>query len=175
LKAESLLLKLRTIAFIYHPREDRILAAVNASDPEPWSCWLTRRLALALLAKSTEFVDKSSTLAPRVSSESLDQLRSFEREAALAQTAASLSPTPTGLVAQHAPGAKLLETVTLNQRGENFEIEMRTDGVTGAKAAVNRAELQRILDMLRDTALKAGWVSGENKIPPNPAPPPRPH
>ena len=38
------------------------MAAINAADPDAaWSCWITRRLALALLAKPREFLTSTST------------------------------------------------------------------------------------------------------------------
>ena len=40
---------LKNLTFVYVPREDRVLAAINAGQQEAWSCWLTRRLALAVL------------------------------------------------------------------------------------------------------------------------------
>ena len=45
---------LKTITFVYAPQEDRIAAAINAGGPDAWSCWLTRRLALAVLERATE-------------------------------------------------------------------------------------------------------------------------
>ena len=56
---------LRSITFVYVPREDRILAAINAGRDDAWSCWLTRRLALAVLERTTDFVASSSDLAQR--------------------------------------------------------------------------------------------------------------
>jgi hypothetical protein len=38
----------KTVTFLYAPQEDRIAAAINAGAPDAWSCWLTRRLALAV-------------------------------------------------------------------------------------------------------------------------------
>ena len=54
---------LTTLTFVYVPREDRILAAINAGHAEAWSCWLTRRLALAVLERTTEYLATRSDLA----------------------------------------------------------------------------------------------------------------
>jgi hypothetical protein len=153
------LLTLKTITFVYDRVEDRILAAVNANMPERWSCWLTRRMALAWLAKSSEFMAKTSSLAKRTSSGSLGELASFEREAALAQTASSLSPTPPNLLDTSRTSAELLHTVTFDQHGDTFRMKMRGEAELGAAATLNRSELQRITQMLQETATKASWIA----------------
>jgi len=56
---------LKTITFVYAPQEDRIAAAINAGGPDAWSCWLTRRLALAVLERATEYLANTSDLAQR--------------------------------------------------------------------------------------------------------------
>jgi hypothetical protein len=152
------LLTLKTIAFVYDLREDRILAAVNAGTSERWSCWVTRRMAMAWLAKVSEFVAKTSTLAPRTSAASLKDLALFEHDAALAQTASSLSPTPPNVLATNGATAKLLHTVTFDQRGDNFRMILKGEIDFGAMATLNRSELQRITQMLQDTAAKANWL-----------------
>ena len=152
------LLTLKTIAFVYDAREDRILAAINADAPERWSCWVTRRMTLAWLAKGSEFVAKTSSFAQRTSSESLKELASFEHEAALAQTASSITPTPPNVLDTNRTTAKLLHTVTLDQRGDAFRIEMKGEADLGAVANLKRAELQRITQMLREAATKASWI-----------------
>jgi hypothetical protein len=152
------LLTLKTIAFVYDAREDRILAAVNASAAESWSCWVTRRMARAWFIKSDEFIAKTSSLAKRTNSECLGELASFEHEAALTQTAASLSPTPPNVLATNRVAAKLLHSVTFDRRGNSFRMEMRGEADSGAAGMLGRSELQRITEMLRETATKAGWV-----------------
>jgi hypothetical protein len=115
-------------------------------------------MSLAVLAKSTEFVAKTSSLVQRATSESREQLVSFEREAAMMQTAGSLSRTPKDVLRTNAPKATLLRTVTLNQRGGTFQIDMKGDAGPGAVAMISRAELQRIMQMLHKEAVKASWI-----------------
>ena len=52
-------------SFFYGSREDRILAAVNIGQPEAWSCWITRRLALAMTEGAAKFLASTSPLAKR--------------------------------------------------------------------------------------------------------------
>src|ERR1700694_4153170 len=51
---------LKSVNFSYVAEEDRVLAAINPGDPEAWSCWLTRRLVLALLERAAEFLASTS-------------------------------------------------------------------------------------------------------------------
>lgn len=152
------MLTLKTITFVYDAREDRILAAVNASTPERWSCWVTRRMTLAWLAKSSEFMAKTSEFAQRTISASRTELASFEREAALAKTASSLSPTPPNVFATNRTTAKLLQSVTIDQRGDSCRVQMKGEADLGAAGTLSRSELQRITQMLQDTATKANWI-----------------
>jgi hypothetical protein len=55
---------LKTVTFLYVPQEDRIAGAINAGHPDAWSCWLTRRLALAVLERATGYIARSQTGAP---------------------------------------------------------------------------------------------------------------
>ena len=155
------MLTLKTITFIYDIREDRILAAVNAKSPDSWSCWLTRRMALAVLAKSDEFVSKTSKLLQNATADTREQLMSFEREAALAKTAGSLTRTPKDVIAGKPRSAELLHGVTLNQRGKTYQIELRGEAGGAAIATVQRDELQTIMQMLLHAAVNGGWVSAQ--------------
>jgi hypothetical protein len=56
---------LKTVTFLYVPPEDRIAGAINAGHPDAWSCWLTRRLALAVLERATDYIANTSNLAQR--------------------------------------------------------------------------------------------------------------
>ena len=74
---------LKTITFVYAPQEDRIAAAINAGHPEAWSCWLTRRLALALPERAAEYLAGTSTLAQRTPAELRRETIAVERESAI--------------------------------------------------------------------------------------------
>lgn len=151
---------LKTITFVYDSREDRIRGAINGSGPEAWSCWVTRRLSLAWLAKAGEFLASTSPLAQRAPAEHRSDLASFEREAAMAQTAQAMSPTPPEIIAAPPPvEAELLEKVTWTQRGERFHFELVGNRGGGAAGMLSRAELQRIMQMLQEVAGKAGWTA----------------
>lgn len=156
---------LKTVTFVYGPREDRILAAINAGNSEAWSCWLTRRLALVLLERAAGLLASTSALAQRAPAEARGELVAFEREAAIANTAKSMSRTPPDVLKTSGPAAELVDRLTISSQGNNFRVELRGESGAGATGMVARAELQRILQMLQAEVAKANW-----SIKPSPAP-----
>jgi hypothetical protein len=156
-------LALTTLTFIYEPREDRILAAVNAGRADAWSCWITRRLAFALLERAADYLTSTSGLAQRAPAELRDDLVAFEREAAIAKTAKAMSKTPAEVlkssVTVAATGAELASRVTITKHGDGFRLELHGQADTGAAGVLSRAEYQRILQMLQEVVAKAGWLN----------------
>ena len=151
------LLVLKSITFAYDAREDRVLAVVNPGQTPSWSCWLTRRLVLALLDNGSKFLTKTSALAQRAAPEVRREVVAFEREAAVAKTAPSMSVTPSEVLKKTVAGAELVQQVTLTQQGEHMRMEFRGVAGGGSQAGLTRAELQRILDMLQAEVVKANW------------------
>jgi hypothetical protein len=114
---------------------------------------------LAWLAKSGKFLTNTSTLVQRAAPEHRGDLATFEREAAIAQTAPSMSATPSNVLKPSTVSAELMETVTWSQKGEHYQIEIRGNGGGGAKSVLTRAELQRITQMLHEVVGKAAWTA----------------
>jgi hypothetical protein len=153
------MLALKSITFAYRPREDRVLAAVNLGQAEPWSCWLTRRLSLAMLERAQKFLASTSPLAPRTAPDHRTELAAFERDAALTATAGAMSSTPTDALAASAGSAELADRLTITQQGQGFRLDIIGDRGGGTSGVVLRAELQRILRMLEGEVIKAAWVA----------------
>ena len=154
---------LTSVSFSYVMAEDRILAAVNSGDSDAWSCWLTRRLVLALLDRADKFLVTTSVLMKQAPSDVRDELIIFEREAAMASTAKKMSRTPPEVLAQRASAAELAERLTISSQGDRFRVELygaRQDGAAGYFA---RAELQRFFQMLQAQAAKADWLGTSAK------------
>jgi hypothetical protein len=150
---------LATVTFVYEPREDRIAAAINAGRPEAWSCWLTRRLALALLEGASGYLTKTSDLAQQAPAEMRGEFAVFEREAAMASTAGAMSKTPPEVLKSSASGAELADRVTISGHGKNgFKFELLGQSGEGAAGVLTRAEMQRVLQMLASIVARAGWV-----------------
>jgi hypothetical protein len=149
---------LRNITFVYVPREDRILAAINAGHREAWSCWLTRRLTLAVLDKTADYLASSSNLAQRAPADFRGEAIAFERDAAIARTQSAMSVTPADVLESTASWAELAERLTIAQHAGGYQLELH--GISGDSAVglVKRPELQRLLQMLQIEAAKAGWL-----------------
>ncbi len=154
---------LRTITFVYEPREDRILAAINAHQPDAWSCWLTRRLALALIERMPDFLVSTSNLAKRAPADLRGEAIAFEREAAIAKTASAMSPTPPDILKISTATAALTERLSIAPQGDGFRLELSDATQDGAAGVLTRAELQRILQMLHGVVVGAAWLGAPAK------------
>jgi hypothetical protein len=153
------MLALKSISFTYFAREDRVLAAVNLGKAEAWSCWLTRRLSLAVLERARTFLVSTSPLAQRAAPDHRRELAAFERDAAMATTAAAMSATPTDALSARASSAELADRLTITRQGDGFRLQLTGDRGGGTSGVVLRSELQRMLGMLEAEVIKAGWVN----------------
>jgi len=154
---------IKTLTFVYVPREDRIVTAINAGQPEAWSCWLTRRLALAVLDRASGYLTSTSQLAQRAPAELRSEMTAFEREAGIAKTAGAMSVTPPAILKQSETVAELADRLMIAQHGDGFRLELRGQSEEGAAGLFKRAELQRVLQMLQVEVTKAGWMAGPDK------------
>jgi hypothetical protein len=150
---------LRSVTFSYRSREDRVLAAINLGQPDAWSCWLTRRLSLALLERAAKFLESTSPLVQRTAADHRGELAAFERDAALAKTAKAMSVPAADALQSSAASAELADRMTISQQGEGFRLELYGDRGGQAAGLVARAELQRILRMLEAEVGKAAWIT----------------
>lgn len=154
-----MLRSLTTVTFVYDPREDRIAAAINAGRSEAWSCWLTRRLALALLDRASGYLTETSDLAQQAPAEMRQEFAAFEREAAMVSTAGAMTKTPPEILKTSADTAELADRLTISRHGKSgFKFELYGRSGEGAAGLLTRAEMQRILQMLRSVVAKAGWA-----------------
>jgi hypothetical protein len=154
---------LSSLTFVYEPREDRILAAINAGRPDAWSCWLTRRVALALLERAPDYLTSTSDLAKRAPADLRGEFIAFEREAAIANTARAMSTTPPEILKSSVTGAELADRLSISPQGEGFRLELRGQ-IDGAAGVLSRAEFQRILQMLQALVVKVGWPGLPAKV-----------
>jgi hypothetical protein len=160
---------LTTVTFVYVMREDRVLAAINAGRPDAWSCWLTRRIVLALLERLAELFAKTSALAQRVPAETRREVVAFEHDAAMTKTAQRMVSTPAEALNASATAAELVDQVSIGNQGDNFRLEFRGARGGGAAGVLARAGLQRVLQMLQDEVAKAGWLGASARPQPAPA------
>jgi len=154
---------LKSINFSYVAPEDRILAAINPGDPEAWSCWLTRRLVLALLDRSSEFLASTSPLVQQVPAAVRGELATFEREAAMASTARAMSTTPADVIKASTIAAELAEGLKISSQPNGFRVELQGEKGVGAAGLLTRAELQRLLQMLHAEVARASWFAAADK------------
>lgn len=154
---------LKTVTFLHVPQEDRIAGAINAGHPDAWSCWLTRRLALAVLERATGYIANTSNLAQRAPAELRGEAIAFEREAAIAKTAPAMSQTPPEILESSTAAAELADRLTISREQDAFRLELRGQSGNGAAGVVKREELQRILQMLHGVVAQAGWLGARRR------------
>jgi hypothetical protein len=150
---------LKSVNFSYVAEQDRILAAVNPGGPDAWSCWLTRRLVLALLERAAGFLASTSPVMQQAPANVRDELATFEREVAMAKTAAAMSVTPTDVLKASASAAELAERLTISSQADGFHVELRGERGGGAAGLFLRTEVQRFLQMLQAEVTRAGWLN----------------
>jgi hypothetical protein len=156
---------LKAITFRYDGKEDRILAVINPGRPENWSCWLTRRLTLALLDRSPGLIESTSPLARRAALDARAEIAAFERDAAIASTAPAMTNTPSEVLTTGATSAELVKQVKISQQSDNFRIELQGYNGGTAVGLVSRSELQRVLEMLRSEIIKGEWQTAPTEPP----------
>jgi hypothetical protein len=156
---------LKTVTFSYDAREDRILASINLGHSEAWSCWLTRRLVLALLERAPKFIVSTSALAQRAPADVRGEVVAFERDAAIAKTAKAMIPTPTDVLKRSTATAELAKQLRISIQGNRFQMVLQGESGGEAVGMLARAELQRIFRMLEAEVTKAGWLGASAKSP----------
>lgn len=149
---------LTSITFVYEPQEDWVAAAINPGHSDAWSCWLTRRLALAVLERTREYLTSTSNLAQRAPADLRGEFIAFERDAAIANTAGAMTNTPPDILKSSTIAAELAERLAISPEGDGFRLEFRGQTGGGAAGVLTRAELQRVLQMLQGVVAKAGWL-----------------
>jgi len=126
-------------------------------------------MVLSLLSRASEFLASTSALAKRASADARNDVVAFEREAAIAKTAPSMSRAEPAALKSTATATELMQQVNLTHQGERWRLEFRGNAGGGADGVVTPAELRRILEMLKSEVGKAGWSAAPAQ--PGPAAP----
>ena len=147
------------VTFFYDSREDRILAAINAGKPDPWSGWLTRRLALTFLERTEKLLASTLALAQQVPADVRDDVVAFDRDNAMAQTERGLYKTSGETLKAMKAAAELVQQATVTKHGNQFRIELQDQSGDGAGGMMARADLQRILQLLQAEIQKTDWTA----------------
>jgi hypothetical protein len=156
---------LKALALAYDPAQDRVLTVVNPGALDSWAFWLTRRLALALLERLPATLEGTSAMAKQAPAEYRNDLVAFERDAALATTSKAMTRTDDSVMRNNAGAAELAVTVKISDQGNSFRLELHGERGGQAAGILGRAELQRILQMVHDEAMKASWLGVPAKPP----------
>ena len=86
------------------------------------------------------------------------ELVAFEREAAMANTARSMSRTPVEVVNTAKLAAELVDRITISKQGHRVRVELQGETGGGAAGVMRQAEILRIMQMLKAEIAKPGWL-----------------
>jgi hypothetical protein len=111
-----------------------------------------------------------SALARRGTADIKRDLVAFEREADLAKTAKSVRPTPRETLTAARTGGDLVCEVSMRLVGDRYRLELKGETGDGAVASIGRADLQRIVDLLRTEIGRAEWLTASASASPKPVP-----
>lgn len=140
--------QLSKITFDYVPREDRLLARVQAADGERSALWLTRRLALRLVQALCAHLEKiASTQSPQHA----DLLQSFRHQAAVASNRPG-APVPD----IDSNDAFLLDTIELQLDTEHAHLTLML-ATAPSRLSLSQEQVWRLLQILLDMFRRAEW------------------
>jgi hypothetical protein len=168
--------QLRSIALSYDSREDRLFASVNPAAPDACGFWLTRRVVLDIVARLPPVLAQYSPAVRQAAVEHRPEVAAFEREAAVADEGGGhFTQTPDELLRKVIPEAELLSSLSVNVRPEGVAVDLLGSNGRQASGVWTRDDVQRLLHLLQQEVLKAGWMhaAGPASAPAAPAPPKR--
>ena len=150
---------LKTITFAYRALEDRVLAAVNLGHPDAWSCWLTRRLSLALLERAGKLLVEQFSARKSCGSR-------LPRRACRIRTGCGNGGDRQGNVTNSAGCAQCVGARCRARREADNHPARRTFAHRAGRrprwhhdtGLLLRADFQRILRMLEAEVLRGKWV-----------------
>jgi hypothetical protein len=81
-----------------------------------------------------------------------------------------MSQTAPEILKSSAAAAELADRLTITREQGAFRLELRGQSANGAAGVVKREELQRILQMLHNVVIQAGWLAAPAAVQPAAAP-----
>jgi len=118
-----------------------------------------------LLERLPAVLEATSAMAKQAPAEYRSDLVAFEQEAAMATTASAMSQTALTVMKNNAAAAELAISLAIADQRGTFRLELHGERGGQAAGIFGRAELQRILQMIRDEAARAHWLSAPGQPP----------
>jgi hypothetical protein len=149
---------LKSVAPRYDAREDRLFLAINVGSVNAWGYWVTRRLVLRALAEFKSYLDRTSGLVVRTPAEYRTEVAALERRSAIRTGQKSVGRLSSGQLAVAATRGELTTELKLMARRKGFLLEIRGRDGGHLQGHVSRTELETILSLMEQEAVKAGWL-----------------
>lgn len=166
--------QVRSIALAYDAGQDRLFASVNPGAPDASAFWITRRLALDIVARLPPALAERSAAVQQAPAQFRPEVAAFERQAAVADTGSHFTQTPNDVLRRMVAAAELLVTLSLNVQADGVAVELRGERGAGASGVWTRADVQRLLHLIEQEVVRAGWIvasagASAPQVPPPPA------
>lgn len=159
--------KATSISVLYHTAEDRLAFVATAADNSHLALTATRRLASRLVNGFAQLLERTSSAAQEAPEHVRGDIVMFEHQGALASAAQTTStgsaPSQgTGTVASQGTEATrmpslLMDTVDVKITPNLFILILKSGGKAVAQMEVTRADLHRLLALLRRKCEEADW------------------
>jgi hypothetical protein len=148
--------QVRSIALAYDSRQDRLFASVNPGATDACGFWLTRRIVLDILARLPPVLAQHSPAVRQTPVQHRREVAEFEREVAVG--AAHFTQTPNEQLRALAAEAQLVETLSFDVHLEGVAVNLL--GIQGRRVSGiwTRDDVQRLLHLLQQEVVKAGWA-----------------
>lgn len=150
------------LSFGYSQGEDRLVMLMN-SGGRVSSLLFTRRLTALLINGLADVLVRSSAMASRAPEALREDIVLMEHQTVMQQTNAAApapapgpAPQPQGEPPEMAP-PMLVQTINIATHPNHFVLEFRPDWGTPVNAALSRADLHRVLEVLKRRADEANW------------------
>jgi hypothetical protein len=153
---------LKSVAPRYDVREDRLFLAINVGSEDARGYWLTRRLLLRALAQLKSYLDRTSELVVRTPAEYRSEVAVFERQKAVRTGQKSVGRLSGDQAEMPAARTELATELKLNPRRKGFLLEIIGRDGGQVRGVVSRTELETILSLMENEALKGGWLPPPN-------------
>jgi hypothetical protein len=150
------------LSFGYSQAEDRLVMLMQ-SGGELSSLLFTRRLTALLINGLADILVGSSAMASRAPEAMREDIVLMEHQSVMQQAQAA-APAPAPGPAPQPPGQPresaapmLVQTINIATHPNHFVLEFRPGEGASVTAALNRADLHRVLEVLKRRADEANW------------------
>jgi hypothetical protein len=161
---DSDLPKAISISVLYHAAEDRLACVATAADNSQLALMVTRRLTTRLVNGFAHLLERTSLAAQEAPERARGDIVMFEHQGAIAsgaQAAPAAESLPSQGISKGTETTRLpsmlMDAIDIKIRPKLFILSLKSGGKAVAQMQVTRADLHRLLALLRRKCDEADW------------------